>query len=155
MPFYNFKKDFGLARLSEGKVKIALENNGWEYVSSNNNADYDLQMKDVEKDKIYTFEVKEDFMCAYTGNVGLEYDSRGKPSGISISKADFYAYVLHRPLHIKQCFIQATKALKRKITNKQYFRIVNGGDKDSNTLMYLFKYDVFIRGADLLYEEQN
>ena len=36
-------------------------------------------------------EVKSDRRAQITGNVYIEYESRGKPSGISTSEADYYA----------------------------------------------------------------
>ena len=41
-----------------------------------------------------TIEVKRDFLAAKTGNVFVEYESRGKPSGIATSTADYWAFVL-------------------------------------------------------------
>ena len=39
-------------------------------------------------------EVKLDKMAKKTGNIYVEYESRGKPSGISRSEADHYCYVV-------------------------------------------------------------
>lgn len=55
------------------------------------------QLKEHEIAQIFSnkkIEVKTDFMAQETGNIALEYESRGKPSGISITEADFYAYCL-------------------------------------------------------------
>lgn len=55
------------------------------------------QLKEREIAKIFSnkkIEVKTDFMAHETGNIALEYESRGKPSGISVTEADFYAYCL-------------------------------------------------------------
>ena len=41
-----------------------------------------------------TIEVKRDFLASKTGNVFVEYESRGKPSGIATSTADYWAFVL-------------------------------------------------------------
>ena len=41
-----------------------------------------------------TIEVKRDFLAAQTGNLFIEYESRGKPSGIATSLADYWAFVL-------------------------------------------------------------
>ena len=37
-----------------------------------------------------TIEVKFDFGCYRTGNFFIEYESRGKPSGLATSQADYY-----------------------------------------------------------------
>jgi hypothetical protein len=39
-----------------------------------------------------TIEVKSDIKARDTGNLFIEYESRGKPSGISRTKADFYCF---------------------------------------------------------------
>jgi hypothetical protein len=39
-------------------------------------------------------EVKTDFIAHRTGNLAIEYECRGKPSGISVTDADYYAYCL-------------------------------------------------------------
>lgn len=66
----------------------------------NSNFKYDLmlgQLKEQEIAQIFSnkkIEVKTDFLAQETGNIALEYVSRGKPSGISVTEADFYAYCL-------------------------------------------------------------
>lgn len=57
------------------------------------------QLKEQEIAQIFSnkkIEVKTDFLAQETGNIALEYESRGKPSGISTTEADFYAYCLPR-----------------------------------------------------------
>ena len=64
------------------------------------NFDYDLIIgKEGEKlvDHIFKnckIEVKRDFWTGTTGNIAVEFESRGKPSGISKTKSDYYAFVL-------------------------------------------------------------
>jgi hypothetical protein len=40
-----------------------------------------------------TIEVKFDFACYNTGNFFIEYESRGKPSGIATTKADYWMLI--------------------------------------------------------------
>ena len=66
----------------------------------NNDFRYDLkvgQIKEKElgnilKDK--TIEIKYDKKALETGNIFVEYESRNKASGISISESDYYCYIL-------------------------------------------------------------
>mgnify|MGYP003636664967 FL=1 len=64
------------------------------------NFDYDLvigQKGEKLVDHIFknaTVEVKRDFWTGTTGNIAVEFESRGKPSGISKTKSDYYAFVL-------------------------------------------------------------
>jgi len=61
---------------------------------------YDLKMGQISEfwlAKVLTdstIEVKRDYMAGKTGRVFVEYQSRGKPSGISTSEAEYWAFVL-------------------------------------------------------------
>ena len=60
------------------------------------NFKYDLEVGQVKEKELAdilqnkTIEVKRDLMTKDTGNVFIEYECRGKPSGISKTKSDFY-----------------------------------------------------------------
>lgn len=56
-------------------------------------------------------EVKSDRRTIETGNVYIEYWSRGKPSGISTTQSDYYVYKVGE----EQAIIIATSQLKIKI----------------------------------------
>lgn len=61
---------------------------------------YDLKVGQVaEKALAEIFEgakveVKRDLRARSTGNLFVEYESRGKPSGIAISEADYWCFVV-------------------------------------------------------------
>ena len=140
---YNFKADLKIAQKTELRVAELMEQEyNCEILEFNDDNKYDLLLTD-EYGEPHTIEIKEDFMCKYTGNVSLEYESRGKLSGISISKADEYIYVIHTENDIEYWYFD-TKDLREMVDQQKYFRIVNGGDKGSNTMNYLFKYNVFV-----------
>ena len=77
---------------------------------------YDLKVGQVAEKKIAdiiqnkTIEVKNDLLTAKTGNVFIEYECRGKPSGISTTQSDFYCFVVEDTM-----IILPTKKLKSKI----------------------------------------
>ena len=147
MPHYDFKKDFAIAQKTEHEVAKLLEDTyGLSILGFNNNYKYDILLKSTEGKK-FTIEVKEDFICETTGNVGLEFECRGKLSGISISEVDYYLYKLHTRDYGIIFVVQKTKMLKQKISDEKYFRIVNGGDEGSNSMNYLFKLREFTNGA--------
>ncbi len=137
MPNYNYRDDFPIAQKTEREVAEILALKGANIISFNNDNKYDILME--YKGKKVTVEVKEDFTCEKTGNVGLEFSCRGKDSGISCTKADFYVYKIHQPNHQIHFYMTKTQDLKDLIKNKLYHRIVNGGDPGSNSLNYLFK----------------
>jgi hypothetical protein len=89
------------------------------------------------------YECKADRMAHKTGNICIEYYSRGKPSGISISEADFWIYMLVAPDgEISDTFKIPSDVLKEEIEKRSYTREVTGGDNWSNK-MYLFPKSVF------------
>lgn len=71
-------------------------------MSTTRNTDfrYDLklgEMKEAELADIFTnkkIEVKTDLFYQKSGNIYVEFESRGKVSGIATSEADFYCYIL-------------------------------------------------------------
>lgn len=148
MPFYNFKQDLEVAKTTESEVALLLTDVlDAKILSFEKTNKYDILA--LIGDKEITFEVKEDFLCEYTGNVGLEFECRGKPSGIQTSEADYYIYKLHTTNGI-QYVMHSTSVLKQMIIYKTYFKIVNGGDKNSNSMNYLFKYAVFVSTGKFL-----
>jgi hypothetical protein len=144
---YDFKRDLVVAKKSEKNVANILIKTYKDVddITFSDNGDYDiLAVIDGER---FTIEVKEDFMCSFTGNVALEFECRGKPSGINTSKADYYIYIIHSKRNgkkIKEYMRYKIDDLKVMVKDKKYFRIVSGGDPGSNTKNYLFKYDVFV-----------
>lgn len=142
MPNYDFNKDLVVAKKTEQEIAgIIRERYNAVILEYGRTNAYDIKAR--INDKIFTFEIKEDFTCRKTGNVGVEYECRGKPSGIEVSKADFYIYKIHTAKGI-EVYIFKTQAIKDMIKRVDYKRIVNGGDVGSNSMNYLFKYDVFV-----------
>lgn len=146
---YNFNLDLPTAKKTEEEVAnllVALYKA--EIIKYEDSYRYDL-LALINKVQ-YKFEVKEDFMCWKTGNIALEYESRGKPSGIQTTESDFYVYKVNwdespnRKNKNPEYIINYTSRLKNMVSEKMYHRIVNGGDKNSNTMNYLFRYDVFV-----------
>ena len=79
-------------------------------------------------------EVKTDRMAHKTGNIAVEYQYKGYPSGISKTEADYWAFVLNEN---KIVLLIQTEELKR--IGREYFKkgkVVNGGD-DNNSKMIL------------------
>jgi hypothetical protein len=106
-------------------------------------SDFDVRMA-FPSGKEVDIEIKEDFSCERTGNVGVEVESWGRPSGLSVSKADFYLYKVHQPDGTKRVYIIRTEKLKKMIEDELYHRIVVGGDPGSNSKNYLFKLKVIM-----------
>jgi hypothetical protein len=148
---YNFDKDLLTAKKTERYVGDLIMSKGATAIAYNHDGDYDLMVR-MHSGEVITFEIKEDFMTGTTGNIALEFESRGKPSGIQRSKADFYIYVTHMKDCIVQYTLLHTSTLKEMIKTKQYITIITGGDKDSQTKFYIFKDYVFLKNGKLFHQ---
>ena len=73
-------------------------------------------------------EVKFDRKTRDTGNVFIEYESRGKPSGIKTTQADYWAYFIGDD----EVYILSLEKLKEKIVNLNPPKVM-GGDPDPIT----------------------
>jgi hypothetical protein len=77
-------------------------------------------------------EVKRDNWVGRTGNIAIEYKSRGKPSGIATTQADYWIIMFSKEYEDKFMFIIEIQRLKE--VTKKYFN--KGSIKkmgDSNT----------------------
>ena len=133
---YDFKQDLAKATKTEEEVAKWLTDEGYEVIELNNDYRYDIKVK-LKTGDIVLLEVKEDFMCKRTGNVAVEFQCRGKPSGIARSHADYYVYKVHGPDSVDLLSISKEK-LRNLIDTEQYDAIKVGGDSGSETKMYLF-----------------
>lgn len=117
-----FDEDLANGICVEEKVaKLIIKNRGYERLEVPPACKgYDLEFR--QDDKVtYKIEVKHDLMFSTTGNVAVEFRSRGKDSGISTSTADWWCYVLNEEFW----FIKTSELIK--LCNKSG-RIVSGGD---------------------------
>jgi hypothetical protein len=78
----------------------------------------------LKGDKI---EVKTDLQATKTGNVFIEYKSRDRLSGLSTSKADYWAFLISN----EQIIIIETNKLKELCKTKG-LRRVDGGDNNTS-----------------------
>ena len=106
---------------------------------------YDLKVGQVAEQALAAIfegkkvEVKRDRKASLTGNIFVEYESRGKPSGISTSEADYWCFV------VEETFILLTASRLKEIIEP-----LKGGDRerrggDNNTSI-----GVLIRISDIL-----
>jgi len=143
MNHYNYTKDKELAEQCEYEVACAIcEKYGCDFVRYNHDNKYDILFY-TKKGTYLKVEVKQDFTCARTGNVGVEYECRGKASGIQTSEADMYCFKIHESEDKASLYLIPTKELKNMIVNKLFKTIVVGGDANSNSKNFLFDLKVF------------
>ena len=101
--------------------------------------EYDI-IFELEEQKELKVEVKADRRTKQTGNMVIEYESRGKPSGITTTEADKWVYFVDGTDDV---YIIPTKILKKKIEKLKPPK-VKGGD-NYTSMMYLFRKDIFIK----------
>jgi len=142
MAEYNFVEDITQGEKGELIIREFLELNGYKFISDNKDYRYDLEMAlPVDKGgslvKATTFEVKTDVYClphSDTNNLFVEFECRGKDSGINVTEADYY--VNYYPYLHEAWFIKTSK-LKKLINNNSFEVKEFSGDANSNTKGYV------------------
>ena len=82
-----------------------------------------------------------------TGNIAIEYECYGKPSGISATESDYWFHNLCIGVETFATIVFDTNSLKRIIANLDKKRSVSGGDNNASrmyllNLQKLFSSDV-------------
>jgi hypothetical protein len=111
-------KSSSIKKLKESDFSITKFNKDLSYGKKHEK----LVMKSMEN-----FELKTDRMAHKTGNVYVEFQSRGKNSGITTSKSDTWIFkiVSKGDRHLFSIHIPLTRL--KKLVSKDY-RVVPGGD---------------------------
>jgi hypothetical protein len=84
----------------------------------NNDFRYDLEVgQEGERlvDALFKskrIEVKRDSWVGRTGNIAIEYESRGKPSGIATTEAEYWIIIFSREYEDKVMLVLETERLK-------------------------------------------
>lgn len=102
--------------------------------------EYDLKIYH-KKNKYNTYEVKSDKQINIYGNICIEYECYNKPSGISTSKARYWA-IFEPKGTLYTLYIIPSKIIRDYIENKKYHRECKGGDYYASKL-YLFDKKIF------------
>lgn len=144
MGAYDFKIDLANAQQTEKEFVQKLHlSRKIKAARFNNDFRFDVEVE--HEDETVRYEVKHDLMAMQTGNTVIEYESRGKSSGISTTQADIWVYKIGNDFYT----ISVPK-LREVIDQGLYSRKVNGGDFGSNTRMYLFRLEVLLKQMDKL-----
>ena len=115
--------------------------------------DLDLQYGQV-KEKIVAdmlqdkkIEVKsERGMWLHTGNIAIEYESYGKPSGITATNSDYWFHNLCVGDDVFATLVFETKMLKKIINasiNENQVRSVSGGDHNASKMYLINIQNIF------------
>ena len=129
--------------------------------------DIDLQFGSIREDKIADMltnkkiEVKsERGKWMETGNICIEYQSYGKPSGIEATEADFWFHNLCIGDEIFCTLVFDVPKLKKLVKKLDYLKSVSGGDHNASrmylvNIQKLFTSDVFKTFEELDNDKQE
>jgi len=135
MANYDFRKDLVEGEEGEMVVLKDLESMGGTFISDNKDNKYDLLIS--KGDKQLTYEIKTDVLCTPqrdTGNMFLEYECRGKTSGVMVCQADWFVMYYK---HFNEIWYIKTKDLINLLETETLRTVGNSGDAGSNTKGYL------------------
>jgi hypothetical protein len=104
------------------------------------------QVADMLQDKKIEVKSERD-VWQKTGNIAIEYESYGKPSGINATESDYWFHNLCIGSETFATIVFDTASLKRIINNLDSKRSVSGGDNNASrmyllNLQKLFSSDV-------------
>ncbi len=140
---YNFEDDMATADKVEVEVIKRLQNVNPEFIFNGFSGTKGYDATYTVRGKVYHLEIKSDYYTEKTGNVVIEYESWGKPSGIVTSQAHMWAYAVMRTLEDFDVYLINTEKLRQMIREEVYYDKIIGGDPLSNTKMYKFKLEDF------------
>ena len=95
---------------------------------------YDLKLGNIKEEELAEIfankkiEVKYDQLSLKTGNMFVEYESRGKKSGISKSEAEYYCYAFGDTFHLVKTQDLKDRCRKYLGTSRDTY----GGDNNSS-----------------------
>ncbi len=84
---------------------------------------------------IKTIEVKRDYVVSTTGNLAVEYFNHGKPSGISVTEAEWWGFLLDGDEFQGEVAVLIKTSRLRKIIDK--CKEITGGDGNKSHMKLL------------------
>ncbi len=128
----NFEKDIVTGEKGEEFIKEVLIKRGMVFKKYNKDKRFDLEME--YKGESITYEIKTDVYKRDTGNIFIEFECRGVPSGIEVTEADFFVTFFPR---LGEIWNIKTSELKKIISENKLKTTSFSGDEGSNTKGYL------------------
>ena len=94
-------------------------------------------------------------MWMRTGNIAIEYESYGKPSGIEATKADNWFHNLCIGDETFATLVFDVPSLKRIINNLDYKKSVSGGDNNASRMYLLNLQKLFSTDVIKAYKDEQ
>jgi len=134
----NFYDNLEYAQVGEEQVAELLERRFKDFKLKGFNEDNECDIvADIDGREV-TIEVKEDVRTKDTGNVVIECESRGKPSGIMTTKANFWVFRIHTVDGIRNILFK-TVDLKQAVRDRRFHNKRQMSHTDSNNVLYFFR----------------
>lgn len=133
-----FAKDMKKAKKLELLLIDFLGECGYKAELNNDSSSYEFYDIITTLPKQITFEVKADYKSSLTGNLAIEHYNckQNKPSGINISKADFWCHIVYENKIPNMYFAKREELLKFINENEPFKKIIAGGDDNANLFLY-------------------
>ena len=103
---------------------------------------FEQKVADMLQNKKIEVKTERD-MWKSTGNIVVEFESRGRPSGIASTEAEYWFHNLAIGEDIVMTLVFPTKTLRNYIANNNP-RMVRGGDNNTSRL-YLIKLQELVK----------
>jgi hypothetical protein len=94
-------------------------------------------------------------MWMKTGNIAIEYESYGKPSGIDATEADYWFHNLCIGTDTFATLVFDVPSLRRIIDNLDYKRSVSGGDNNASRMYLLNLQKLFSTDVIKAYRDEQ
>ena len=91
----------------------------------------------------------------HTGNIAIEFESYGKPSGINVTESDYWFHNLDIGDETFATVVFNTQSLKRIIDKLDYKRTVSGGDNMASRMYLLNLEKLFSSDVIKAFEETD
>ena len=129
-------------------------------VTFNKNFEYDLEFGEIREQNVADIllnkkiEVKtERGQWARTGNIAIEYEYKGKPSGIATTQATYWFQILEIDGKEFCTLMLKTDILKKLLKLTKNAKTVMGGDDRQSKLVLLPIKDIFNAAEECLLSE--
>ncbi|MEM4260781.1 MAG: hypothetical protein QXG00_06085 [Candidatus Woesearchaeota archaeon] len=106
--------------------------------SLNDTKDCDIEII-TETNSLLRIEVKQEKKSKYTGNIAIEYESWGKPSGVATTKANLWVHFFLDPHDVWNFVIFDVRKFRTEIETIADFKTA-GGD-NNRSLMYILNVE--------------
>lgn len=143
MAHYSFRKDIIEGEQGEEFVTNCLcETFGAKLVSNNKTNSHDVIIEFPQRENsmwsgTLSLEIKTDVLVSEkrdTGNMFIEYECRGKPSGINVTQSDIFITYFK---NLNEMWAIPTLKLKELLNTHTFRTVGNAGDEGSRTCGYL------------------